>query len=157
IVLILGFATILGVALAVGVRDVPAQVEGPKAQGKDAPGHGKRAQEFLAAFNRGDAKAVAGFFTPDGDYVDQVGRQTKGRAALEKMYEKVFAARKGAKLSLTVFSTRFIGTDVALEEGITEVTSPDGPPTAARFSAVLVKNGGGGHCAGVPGALARPD
>ena len=38
-----------------------------------APGKGKRAQEFIAAFNKGDAKAVAAFWTQDADYVDQVG------------------------------------------------------------------------------------
>jgi hypothetical protein len=38
------------------------------------PGQGQRAKEFIAAFNKGDARAVASFWTPEGDYVDQVGR-----------------------------------------------------------------------------------
>lgn len=34
------------------------------------PAKGKRAQEFIAAFEKGDAKAVAAFWTEDADYVD---------------------------------------------------------------------------------------
>jgi uncharacterized protein (TIGR02246 family) len=129
----------------------------PRANGQPAPGQGARAQEFIAAFNKGDAKAVAGFWTPDGDYVDQVGRQYKGRAELEQLYQKVFAERKGAKLTITVTSARMVGTDVALEDGITEVTPADGgPPTAARFAAVLVKKDGVWYFESVRDSVARP-
>jgi uncharacterized protein (TIGR02246 family) len=95
------------------------------------------------AFNKGDAKAVAAFWTPDGDYVDPLGRTIKGRAAIEKLYENVFARSKGAKLTVVVTSTRMVGTDAALQDGITDVQPADGgPATAARFSAVLVKKDG---------------
>ena len=70
--------------------ELPAQPE----SGKPALGKGKRAQEFVAAFNRGDAKAVAGFWAPDAEYVDQMGGTVKGRAALEKLYAKTFAENK---------------------------------------------------------------
>ena len=85
-------------------------------------GKGKRAQEFIAAFNKGDAKAVAAFWMPDATYVDQTGRQTKGQAAIEKLYAKVFADQKAAKLTIHVTSMKLLSPDVALEEGITEVT-----------------------------------
>ena len=39
----------------------------------------------------------------------------KGRAALEKLYQKVFAGRKGSKLAITIISLRQVGTDVAIE------------------------------------------
>src|SRR5262245_65996253 len=135
--LALGLGTALAVGLIVGAGMTPAQPAQPAQP--TVPGKGPRAMEFIAAFNRGDARAVAAFWTPDGDYVDQVGRQYKGRAALEKLYQKVFAELKGAKLAITVTSARMVEPDVALEDGITEVTPADGgPPTVAGFSAVLV-------------------
>jgi uncharacterized protein (TIGR03000 family) len=42
----------------------------------------KRAEEFIAAFNSGDANAVAAFWAPDGDYIDQAGTTLSGRQAI---------------------------------------------------------------------------
>ena len=151
-----GLVAALAAGLIVAGGKVPARQEETKGEG-EAPGKGKRAKEFLAAFNRGDAKAVAAFWTPDGDYVDSVGRRHKGRAAIQKLYEKVFAGRKGAKLTVTVTSARQVTPDVVLEDGITEVTPADGgPPTAARFSAVLVKKGGEWYFESVRESVAHP-
>ena len=106
-------------------------------------GDGKRQAEFVAAFDRGDAKAVAAFWTPTGDYVDPVGKKTTGRAAIEKLYENVFAKMKGAKLTVTVTAARMVGADVALEDGVSEVRPADGGPGLAnQFSAVLARKDG---------------
>src|SRR5262249_18463544 len=54
-------------------------------------------------------------------------------------------------------SARMVGTDVALEDGITEVTPADGgPPTVARFSAVLGRKDGGWYFESVHDSIARP-
>jgi uncharacterized protein (TIGR02246 family) len=111
-------------------------------EGKEAP-KSKRAQQFIEAFDKGDAKAVAGFWTADGDYIDPSGRQFKGREAIEKLYAKAFDESKGAKLSITLDSQREVTPDVAIHEGVSEVTPPDGgPPALGRFTAVLVKKDG---------------
>ena len=39
----------------------------------------KSAEAFVTAFHKGGAKALAAFWTPDGDYVDESGRVLKGR------------------------------------------------------------------------------
>jgi uncharacterized protein (TIGR02246 family) len=138
-----GLALGLAFGLIFGIGRMATQADEPGPKGNAVPGKGQRSQEFIAAFNQGDAKTLAGFWTPDGDYIDQGGHQHKGRAAIEKLFGKLFAQQKGAKLSVTVTSARMAGTDVTLEDGITEVTPADGgPPSAARFSAVLVKNDG---------------
>jgi uncharacterized protein (TIGR02246 family) len=148
-----GAVAVLAVGLIATVGNLPAQPN----KGEAALGKGKRAQEFVAAFNRGDAKAVAGFWTQDAEYVDQVGGHVKGRAALEKLYAKTFAERKGAKLTITVLSARLVTPDVGLEEGITEVTPADGGlPTVARFSAVMVKKGGEWYIESVHDSVAHP-
>src|SRR5205823_1003259 len=46
----------------------------------------KAAEGFIEAFHKGDAKALAAFWTADGDYTDLTGRQMKGRAAIEKAF-----------------------------------------------------------------------
>jgi uncharacterized protein (TIGR02246 family) len=142
--------------LAVGGK-VPLQADEAKPEEKAAPGKGPRARAFIAAFESGDAKAVAGFWTEDGEYVNQDGRKYKGRAAIEKMYEKFFAGKKGMKLNLIISSHRLVGNDVALEEGITEVTPAEGGlSSSAAFSAVLVKKDGEWYFESVRNSAPRP-
>lgn len=134
---------------SMGQESRPASLEGT--------GQGKRAQAFIEAFNKGDAKAVSEFWTPEGAYTDQAGREYKGRAALEKMYKQFFAENQGAKLTIHVKSLRAISADVAMEEGITEVVMPHGdPPTAAKFVAVLVKKGDAWYFENVHDSVALP-
>lgn len=85
--LALGLAVALAVGHLVAAGKMPAQAAEPNTRDKEAPGKGKRAREFIAAFEKGDAKAVAAFWTDNGDYVDQTGREFKGRAAIQSMPE----------------------------------------------------------------------
>jgi uncharacterized protein (TIGR02246 family) len=124
---------------------------------KPGPAKGKRAQEFIAAFEKGDAKAVAEFWTENGDYTDENGREYKGRPAIQKMYEKFFADNKGLKLNIIIASARMIGNDVALQEGVTEVTPAGGGlPSSSHFSAVLVKKDGEWYFESVRDSLPHP-
>ena len=142
--LTLGLVAALAIGQIVVAGKPPAKPEEEaKAKAVAEPAKGKRAAEFIAAFDKGDAKAAAAFWAPEATFVDQTGRETKGRAAIEKLYEKAFAQQKGAKLAVTVTSTRQISPDVVLEDGTTEITPSDGGPgTIARFSAILVKKEG---------------
>ena len=136
------------------------------ARAQDKPGATERSQDkgangrraaFIAAFDKGDARAVAAFWAPDATYVDQVGHEYNGREAIEKLYETVFAARKGAKLAIHVTSAKQLSPDVALEDGVTEVTPAEGGlATAARFSAVLVKKDGEWYVQSIRDAVAHP-
>ena len=58
----------------------------------------KTAEAFVEAFHKGDAKAVAAFWTKDGDYTDQEGHTVKGQEAIEKSFTAFFAENKGLKL-----------------------------------------------------------
>jgi uncharacterized protein (TIGR02246 family) len=94
---------------------------------------------------------------PDATYIDLVGRKHEGRAAIQKLYEKVFTARKGAKLAIHANSRTHVSPDVVLQDGITEVTPADrGPPTTARFSAVLVRKDGEWYLQRVHDSVAYP-
>src|SRR5438132_10812823 len=144
-------------ALTVAAASRPVQAAEPNTTDKETLGKGKRAQQFIAAFENGDAKAVAAFWTENGDYVDQTGREYKGRAAIQKMYEKFFAGNKRMKLNIIVTSARMVGSDAAIEDGITEVTPAEGGlPSAARFSAVLVKRYGEWYFESVRDSVPHP-
>jgi uncharacterized protein (TIGR02246 family) len=152
-----GLAAVVGLGLFLQAQMAPAQQQAAATQGKEGPGQGKRTEAFIAAFNKGDAKAVASFWTPEGVYIDQAGREFKGRAALEKLYESVFVANKGAKLKIHVTSLRSITPDVAIEEGLTEVFPANGdPPSVARFLAVVVKKDDNWYLESVQDTIARP-
>jgi uncharacterized protein (TIGR02246 family) len=154
--LALGLAAIVAVGGYFAPGKVPSVAEEPPAKAKEPPVKERRAQ-FIAAFNKGDAKAVAAFWTEDATYVDQVGHEYKGRPAIEKLYQKVFAARKGAKLAIHVTASKMVTPEVVLNDGVTEVTPADGGPgTTARFSAVLVKKGGEWYLQSVRDSVAAP-
>lgn len=116
----------------------------------------QRAQAFVEAFNKGDAKAVAAYFTPDADIVDPEGHRIKGKKAVEEAYTKYFGASKGAKLFIQISSLRVVRPDLALEDGVTEVIRPGQPPSAARYSAVYVKKDGVWLTESVREAIAVP-
>jgi uncharacterized protein (TIGR02246 family) len=103
----------------------------------------KTAEAFVEAFQKGDAKAVAAFWTPDGDYVDATGRVLQGRPAIEKDFETLFAENKGLKLRIEVASLKFPTPDTAVEDGTTGVLAPDGTvPSRARYTNLFMKKNG---------------
>jgi uncharacterized protein (TIGR02246 family) len=103
----------------------------------------RTAEAFVEAFQKGDAKAVASFWTLDGDYVDPSGRVLNGRPAIEKDFTDLFAQNKGLKLRIEVASLKFPTPDTAVEDGTTAVLAPDGTaPSRARYSNFLVKRDG---------------
>jgi uncharacterized protein (TIGR02246 family) len=102
-----------------------------------------RAEAFVAAFAQGDAKALAAFWTPDGDYMDQTGRHLKGREAIEHAYQQFFSKHQGVTLGITMTSIRVMTPDLAIEDGTTDVRPVDGgPPRRARYVVIHLKQDG---------------
>src|SRR5262249_31107239 len=103
----------------------------------------KQAGSVVETFHKGDAKALAAFWAPDGDYTSQTGKQIKGREAIEKAFQEFFAENKGLKLRIDIMSLRFVTPDVAIEDGTSAVIPPDGaPPSRSRYTNVHVKKDG---------------
>src|SRR5262249_36172995 len=75
------------------------------------------AQSLARAFEGGDAKTVAAFWTEEGEYIDEGEEPIRGRAALEKAYAGFFAKRPALKVEIKTEAVRFIGKDAAVEEG----------------------------------------
>jgi uncharacterized protein (TIGR02246 family) len=137
---------LLAAALVFGLSShvSPTAAQPPKnANPADEAALLKNAQGFAAAFDKGDAKALAAFWTPDGDFTDKLGTKISGREAIEKTYAETFAENKGLTLRIDITGLRFVTADVAVEDGTTAVIHPDGlPPARARYTLVHVKKDG---------------
>jgi uncharacterized protein (TIGR02246 family) len=103
----------------------------------------KNAEAFVAAFNKGDAGALAGFWIETGDYMDQEGRHLKGRKAIEDAMRAFFAENKGVTMRIDNRITRFVTPELAIEDGTTDVIPADGGvPHRSRYTIVHVKQSG---------------
>ena len=73
---------------------------------------------FEAARNALDAKAVAGLFTPDGEFTMPIGTTYQGRPAIEKFFAALFQSpeMKTSRATRTVQRLRFLGPDVAIAD-----------------------------------------
>jgi len=130
-------------ALALSFSGWRGLAQQPDGNAKDKAAIQKIGAAFVEAFHKGDAKAVAAFWAPDGDFIDMTGMELKGRAAIEKALAAMFAENKGMKVRVEGFSLRFVTPDVAIEDGTMEVIPADGgAPSKARFTNVHVKKDG---------------
>ena len=92
---------------------------------KGDPAAQKLADEYSAAFNKGDAKALAALYTANAMRLGPDGQVLSGRAAIEKTYAEGFAGPlKGTKLTL--------------EQGGVQAVTPDVKVMEGRFAAVGV-------------------
>lgn len=111
------------------------------ARAKDDAAIRAAAQQFVTAFQAGDAKALTALFTDEGEYLDEGSEPIHGREALAKQYSEFFAKRKELKAAAKTDSIRFLGPDTAIEEGTFTVTGKETPPNASRYSALYVRSG----------------
>ena len=100
------------------------------------------ARSYQDALTRGDGKALAALWTPDGDIVDDEGRVLNGRESVSQI---TAATKEAPRPTFRIEETnlRFLTPDVAIEDGTVAVTPPG--TTAALsgwFSATWVKHEG---------------
>jgi uncharacterized protein (TIGR02246 family) len=76
----------------------------------------KALDSFVAAFHKGDGKAVAAHWTAEGEYTSDDGATFRGRPALEKAYAEFFARSPGNALEVEVDAVRFPSRDNAVVE-----------------------------------------
>jgi uncharacterized protein (TIGR02246 family) len=98
---------------------------------------------FVKAYNARDAKAVAAMFTQDGLIVDKEGDASEGRDAIQKVFAGLFAESPKKQIEVTIESIRFVGADLAMEEGTTKETAAPGEiPEYDRYTVLHVKRDG---------------
>jgi uncharacterized protein (TIGR02246 family) len=97
-------------------------------------------QWFVKAFNKGDAKAVAAYWTETGDLVDEAGRVFSGRKEIADAYSSLFKSAPKTKLHVVIDSIRLLSQEAAIEEGRAMLDpAPAGSPATSKYLAVHVK------------------
>src|SRR5260221_11327520 len=100
------------------------------------------ARDFTAAFEKGDAEAVAALWTEQGEYESDDGTILRGRAAIESAFAAHFKGRPAEKMEINVETIRFPSRDIAIEEGLTCTTPGDTVPDSARYRIFHVREDG---------------
>jgi uncharacterized protein (TIGR02246 family) len=99
------------------------------------------ARKYEEAYNKGDAKTLARFYSEDVDYIDQEGAEVKGRDAMEKLLADNFQQNPGVKLAITTEEIKQLTPDVKVTRGFATVTPATGAATTTRYTLVRVKKG----------------
>jgi uncharacterized protein (TIGR02246 family) len=101
------------------------------------------ARQFETAFNAHNTQQVAALWAADGEYVDEDGHTTTGRAAIEARYAEFFKQYPRIKIRVTIESLRRLNEHAALEDGsVTLVPTPAGVAPVSKYIAVHVKEDG---------------
>jgi uncharacterized protein (TIGR02246 family) len=89
-----------------------------------------RVKEYTAAYNRGDAAAVAGIYAEDGTHTYALGFTHRGRAEIEAGLLGMFGgALGGTQMQITPEHVRIVTEGVAIEEAsfvLTGLRTPGG-------------------------------
>jgi uncharacterized protein (TIGR02246 family) len=136
----IGLLAYCGFAAVAGAADAPAKSKPSAAD--DEKAIRATADEFVKAFNAGDATTISAEWSTDSEYTDENGEEFHGRAAIEKEYAALFKEHPGATITVAIASIRFLGPDIAIEKGAASVKFPKGEPTAARYSVVHARRDG---------------
>jgi len=131
----------LGVFLVLTAAPAVARGQGSAADETALRDLGK---QYEAAWNASDATKIGSFFVDDGTWLGEWGTVTQGRAAIEKDFAQVKASDlKGAKLTSTTDTVRFIRPDLALTRGSYSISCDGAPePFKGHYLAVATKQGG---------------
>ncbi len=98
---------------------------------------------FVKAYNAKDAGAIGDLFTPEAEIEDEDRQVARGRDAIVGRFKGTFATKDAGTLAVESESLRFLGADLAIEEGTaTLTTAPDDAPRTNRYSAIYARQGG---------------
>ena len=99
--------------------------------------------EYLRAFRSSDAAAVAACWSESADNRSlDSGEQTQGRREVEQVFQTLFEEDASAEIDLDIQEIRPLGGDVAVVDGISQLSFSTGDATASRFSAIVMKKDG---------------
>jgi uncharacterized protein (TIGR02246 family) len=143
---------ILSVLVAAAATTVPARAadSGAKAEIERLSG------EFVAGWNAHDARKMAAVWTEDGDLINPFGQSAKGRAEIEKFFEKEQATvMKGTTYKIESSSIRELDATCAIADwtavvtGMTDAGGRALPPFNHHVVVAFVKKGGHWHAAAI--------
>jgi len=94
---------------------------------------------YTGAYNTADIDAIATFWAQDCDFVDHRGRRYAGTDEIKALFRKALVDGPGYQLSLTVNARRFLRPDLAIDDGVLELTEPSGETESGRYVTVWAK------------------
>ena len=120
--LLLPIATAIVAILPVRAAVEPTSAAGVASKSPDEEAIRRAAAAYRQALAKRDIDAIAAFWTPDADYVDQLGRVYKIQAGLALARQQSQEERHIAHLSpkMETLSIRSLTPDVAIEDGTFE-------------------------------------
>ena len=99
--------------------------------------------EWVAAFNKGDAKAVTAMYTPDAYVLPAGADMVKGHGAIEKFWGG--AMKQLGEAKLTTVDVQSLGPGAAREVGTFSFKTKAQPPEQVTGKYVVVWRKMGGH------------
>ena len=101
-------------------------------------------QDFVKAFNAGNAEKAAALFYGGAELIDDAGNVHKGAAAIKEVLGRFFEKFPGATSTMTADSVWMVSPGLAIEEGKRFVSTKDDKSSAAtRYTFVMIKQQGG--------------
>jgi len=130
-----------GAVVEVDIVEV-AVIEAPPAPPELVEAVTKAELATIAAFNKGDAAALAALFAEKGELVDENGNVFSGREQITGLFKAFFERFPKAELQMEVTGVRTVGDSLAIEEGVRLITVPESDVAAqVRYAAVRDKVG----------------
>ena len=96
---------------------------------------------YAAAFQKGDAAAVAALYTEDARFTSEDGNGLNGRAAIQDSSANVLKKPARPKLQITSEAAREVAPGVILDKGISSTTTASGETSSVRYAATIVRSG----------------
>lgn len=97
----------------------------------------KMVRQVEEAFNNHDAAALTAFFCEHGEIINAGGDVTQGNDAIKDAFTQIFENNPETQMSIQIESIRVLGKSVAIEEGLTRITSEPGQPEEIRRYTVV--------------------
>lgn len=111
--------------------------------GSKIAGLQKAASDFVNAYNKKNATAIATLFTENGELTDLSGGEVaSGREEIEAFYTDILADENASSIAIEVSSVRLVAPNIAIEDGIAHLTPPNenAPVRSVAYAAVLARN-----------------
>ncbi|TWT81367.1 hypothetical protein CA13_28190 [Planctomycetes bacterium CA13] len=102
----------------------------------------KNAEAFVAAFDKGDAKAVASFWAKKGEMSLDGEPVAVGREQVAASYADYFKDNEGAKIEVNIESIRVLGPNLAIERGSSEVLNDADDSVIDAYRLIYAKEDG---------------
>jgi uncharacterized protein (TIGR02246 family) len=126
------------------LASISVAAAGESSRAQDEQAIRAAAKSYLAALAKGDSKALAEFWTADGEFIDDQGNHHSA-SELAAEAQPTFGRGLQPKAKITASKIRFLSDDVAIEDGSSDLQFSDGkgePPVRGHFHAAWVKQDG---------------